>query len=68
MNFRKSRILKISWDIKQKVKISMTIYEVPKGGILNITGDIEQKLMIFIQMHGLEGAGVSLIHRWPRWP
>ena len=25
MNFRKSRILNISWDVEQKVKISMTV-------------------------------------------
>ena len=30
------------------MKISMTISEVPKGGILNITGDVEQKLMFLI--------------------
>jgi hypothetical protein len=45
MNFRKSRILNISWDMEQKVKILMTIGEVPKVGILNISKDQEQKLI-----------------------
>ncbi len=45
MNFSKSRILNISSDVEQKVKISMTISEVPKVGILNISSDVEQKLM-----------------------
>ena len=48
MNFRKSRILNISWDVEQKVKILMTIGEVPKVGILNISRDVEQKLMFFM--------------------
>ena len=59
MNFRKSRILHISWDQAQKVKISVMISQVPKGRILNITWDIEQQLMIFIEICGLEGAGVT---------
>ena len=45
MNFRKSRILHISWDVEQTVKIFMTIREVPKVGILNISTDVMQKLM-----------------------
>ena len=45
MNSRKSRILNITKDVEQKVKISMTIGEVPKVGILNISNDQEQKLM-----------------------
>ena len=45
MNFRKSRILNITGDLCQKVKISMTIREVPKVRILNISKDVEQKLM-----------------------
>ena len=57
MNFRKSGIWYISKDQEQKVKISVTISMVPKGGILNITGDVEQKLMIFIKNWGLEGGG-----------
>ena len=48
MNFRKSIILNIRSDVEQKVKISMTIQEVSKGGILNISGDIEQMLMFFM--------------------
>ena len=48
MIFMKSRILNISRDVAQKVKISMTISEVPKGGILNISKDQEQKLMFFM--------------------
>ena len=45
MNFRKSRILNITGDVGQKVKISMTIGEVPKVRILNISKDVEQKLI-----------------------
>ena len=45
MNFRKSRILNITGDVGQKVKVSMTIGEVPKVGILNISRDVEQKFM-----------------------
>ena len=45
MNSRKSRILNISGDVAQKVKIPMTIGEVPKVGILNISKDQEQKLI-----------------------
>ena len=45
MNVRKSRILNITGDVCQKVKISMTIGEVPKVRILNISKDVEQKLM-----------------------
>ena len=48
MNFMKSRILNISWDVEQKVKIPMTISEVHKGGILNISKDQEKKLMFFM--------------------
>ena len=48
MNSRKSRILNITGDIKEKVKISMTIGEVPKVGILNISKDLEQKFMFFM--------------------
>ena len=48
MSFRKSIILNITGDLQQKVKISMTIGEVPKVGILNISRDVEQKLMFFI--------------------
>ena len=54
MNFRKSRILNITGDVGQKVKISMTIGEVPKVGILNISGDVEQKFM-FPLVCGREG-------------
>ena len=36
--------MNITRDLKQKVKISMTIGEVPKVGILNIGRDLEQKL------------------------
>ena len=35
-------------DVGQKVKISMTIGEVPKVRILNISKDIEQKLMFSV--------------------
>ena len=45
MNYRKRRILSIAEDVAQKVKIVMTIGEVPKVGILNISMDVEQKLM-----------------------
>ena len=45
MNYRKSSILNISQDVKQKVKIVMTIGEVPKVGILNISRDVEQQFM-----------------------
>ena len=45
MNFRKSRLLNITGDVKQKAKITMTIGEVPKVGILNISRDVEEKLM-----------------------
>ena len=45
MNFRKSRILNITGDVCQKVKISMTIGEVPKVKILNISKDLKQKLI-----------------------
>ena len=48
MNFKKSRILNISWDVEQKVKILMTIGEVPKVGILNISRDIQQTFMFFM--------------------
>ena len=45
MNYRKSRILNLTGEVKQKVKISMTIGEVPKVRILNISKDVQQKLM-----------------------
>ena len=45
MNFRKSRILNITWEVGQKVKISMTIGEFPNVSILNISKDAEKKLM-----------------------
>ena len=45
MNYRKSRILNITGEVCQKVKISMTIGEVPKVRMLNISKDVEQKLM-----------------------
>ena len=48
MSFRKSRILNITGEVGQKVKISMTIGEVPKVRILNISKDQEQKLMFFM--------------------
>ena len=56
MNFRKRRILSITGDVEKKVKISMTIGEVPKVRILNISKDQEQKLM-FSMVCGREGAG-----------
>ena len=45
MNFRKSRILNITGEVGQKVKISMTIGEVPKVRILNSSKEVEQQLM-----------------------
>ena len=42
------RILNISKDVEQQVKISITISEVPKVGILNISKEVEQKLMFFM--------------------
>ena len=56
MNFRKSRIFNITREVCQKVKISMTIGEVPKVRILNISKDLEQKLM-FSMVCGRGGAG-----------
>ena len=47
MNFRKSRILNVTGDVRKKVKISMTIGEVPKVRILNSSKDVEQTLMFF---------------------
>ena len=44
-NSRKSRILNITRDVEEKVKISMTIGEVAKVGILNISRYVEQKLI-----------------------
>ena len=63
MNFRKSRILNIGWDIEQKVKICITIAEVPKVGILNISRDVEQKLM-FCMVCGRGGTGRMRIGIW----
>ena len=48
MDLRKSRMLIISWDVEQQLKISMTIQKVPKGGILKMSGDEEQKFMFFV--------------------
>ena len=45
MNFRKSRILNITGEVREKVKISMTIGEVPKVKILNISKDVQEQLM-----------------------
>ena len=59
MNFRKSRILNMTGDTYQKVKISMTIGEVPKVGILNINKEVEQKLM-FCMVCGRGGTGRML--------
>ena len=59
MNFIRSRILNISWDVEQKVKIPMTTSEVPKGGILNISKDVKQKLRFF-RACGRGGAGRML--------
>ena len=64
MNFRKSWILNISMDVKQKVKISMTIWEAPKGGILNIIWDIEQNG----DFRGARGEGVFFCGRCPGTP
>ena len=46
MNFRERRILSIIVDVKQKVKVSMTIRQVPRVRILNISRDVKQKLML----------------------
>ena len=48
--------MNITGDVGQKVKISMTIGEVPKVRILNISKDVEQKLM-FVMVCGRGGAG-----------
>ena len=66
INFRKSRILNITWDSGQKVKIFMTIGEVPKVGILNISRDVEEKLMFF-RVCG-NGGGLSPEQLSPRPP
>jgi len=56
MNFKKSRILNITGEVSQKVKISMTIGKVPKVRILNIRKDVEQKLMFaMVCGRGVEG-------------
>ena len=57
MNFRKRRILSITGDVCQKVKISMTIGEVPKVRILNISKDVEQKLIFSWFAEGERRAG-----------
>ena len=44
-------------NVEQKVKISMTIGEVPKVGILNISKDVEQKLMFSMVCGGGKRAG-----------
>ena len=59
MNFRQRRILSITEDVEQNVKISMTIGEVPKVGILNISRDEEQQLM-FCMVCRMGGAGRML--------
>ena len=56
MNYRKSRILNITGDVGQKVKIVITIGEVPKVRILNVSKDVEQKLM-FCMVCGRGGEG-----------
>ena len=56
MKFRKSRILNITGEVCQKVKISMTIGKVPKVRILNISKDVKQKL-VFCMVGGMGGAG-----------
>ena len=48
INFRKSRILNLSWDVEQKLKIPMTICEVTNVVVLNISKDLKQKLMFFM--------------------
>ena len=45
MNFSKTIILSITGEVEQKVKIFMTIGEVPKVGILNISRGVEQQFM-----------------------
>ena len=56
MNFRKRTNLSLTGDVAQKVKICMTIGEVPKVGILNISRDVEQTLMFFMVCgRGVEG-------------
>ena len=48
MNFRKHIILNIPGDVGQKVKIFMTIGQVPKVRILNISREVEDKFMFFM--------------------
>ena len=48
--------MNITEDVGQKVKISMTIGEVPKVRKLNISEDVEQKLM-FSMVSRRGGAG-----------